>query len=100
MALEFLNDTPQRAFRKLERDLMLVNPEVKMGQYKAMTPRSLDNVLESLDGQRATMLAENTYGTWLASEEYVEIQLMKEAVTFLVRVKESLEDPQRLVLDI
>jgi 2-oxoglutarate dehydrogenase E2 component (dihydrolipoamide succinyltransferase) len=24
----------------------------------------------------------------------------KEAVTFLVRVKESLEDPQRLVLDI
>jgi len=97
MALEFLNDTPQRAFRKLERDLMLVNPEVKMGQYKAMTPRSLDNVLESLDGKRTTMLAENTYGAWLVSEEYVELQLMKEAVTFLKEYKEGKRDEENLV---
>ncbi len=97
MALEFLNDTPQRAFRKLERDLMLVNPEVKMGQYKAMTPRSLDNVLESLDGKRTTMLAENTYGAWLVSEEYVELQLMKEAVTFLKEYKEGKRDDENLV---
>jgi hypothetical protein len=97
MALEFLNDTPQRAFRKLERDLMLVNPEVKLGQYKAMTPRSLDNVLESLDGKRNTMLAENTYGAWLVSEEYVELQLMKEAVTFLKEYKEGKRDDENLV---
>jgi len=97
MALEFLNDTPQRAFRKLERDLMLVNPEVKMGHYKAMTPRSLDNVLESLDGQRSTMLSENTYGAWLVSEEYVELQLMKEAVTFLKEYKEGKREDENLV---
>lgn len=97
MALEFLNDTPQRAFRKIERDLMLVNPEVKMGQYKAMTPRSLDLVIESLDGKRANMLAENTYGAWLQSEEYVEVQLMKEAVTFLKEYKEGKRDEEHLV---
>lgn len=97
MALEFLNDTPQRAFRKLEQDLMLVNPEVQLGQYKAMTPRSLDHVIESLDGKRATMLAENTYGAWLASEEYVEVQLMKEAVTFLKEYKEGKRDEENLV---
>ena len=97
MALEFLNDTPQRAFRKLERDLMLVNPEAQLGQFKAMTPRSLDLVIESLDGKRANMLSENTYGSWLHSESYVEIQLMKEAVTFLKEYKEGKRDEENLV---
>ncbi len=97
MALEFLNDTPQRAFRKLERDLMLVNPEVQLGQFKAMTPRSLESVLETLDEKRTTMLAENTYGAWLTSEEFVELQLMKEAVTFLKEYKEGKRDDETLV---
>jgi len=97
MALEFLNDTPQRAFRKLERDLMLVNPEVQLGQFKAMTPRSLESVLQSLDGKRTTMLAENTYGAWLASEDFVELQLMKEAVTFLKEYKEGKRGEETLV---
>ena len=97
MGLEFLNDTPQRAFRKLERDLMLVNPEVQLGQFKAMTPRSLESVLESLDGKRATILAENTYGAWLRSPKYVELQLMKEAVHFLKEYKEGKRDEEVLV---
>jgi len=97
MALEFLNDTPQRAFRKLERDLMLVNPETQLGQYKAMTPRSLSSVLESLDAKRTKMLSESTYGDWLQSEEFIELQLTKEAVNFLKEYKEGRRDDETLV---
>ncbi len=89
MALEFLNDTPQRAFRKLERDLLLVNTEVKLRQYKAMTPRTLGEELDRLNVKRETMLAENTNGAWLQSENFVELQLMKEALSFLKEYKED-----------
>lgn len=97
MALEFLNDTPQRAFRKLERDLLLVNPEVRLRQYKAMTPRSLGEALDQLAVKRDTMLAENTYGAWLQSEDFVELQLMKEALTFLKEYKEDRREEENLV---
>ena len=97
MALEFLNDTPQRAFRKLERDLLLVNPEVRLRQYKAMTPRSLGEALDQLDVKRETMLAENTYGAWLQSEDFVELQLMKEALSFLKDYKEERREEEILV---
>ena len=97
MALEFLNDTPQRAFRKLERDLLLVNPEVKLRQYKAMTPRSLGEELDRLNFKRETMLAENTYGAWLQSENFVELQLMKEALSFLKEYKEDRREEEVLV---
>jgi hypothetical protein len=95
--LEFLNDTPQRAFRKLERDLLLVNPEVQLRQYKAMTPRSLGEALNRLDGKRAAILAENTYGVWLRSEDYVELQLMKEALSFLKEYKEDRREEEVMV---
>ena len=97
MALEFLNDTPQRAFRKLERDLMLVNPEVQLGQFKAMTPRALESVLDKMDEKRSSILAETTYGAWLRSEKYVELHLLKEAVVFLKEYKEGKRDDEALV---
>jgi hypothetical protein len=97
MALEFLNDTPQRAFRKLERDLMLVNPEVQLGQFKAMTPRALESVLIKMDAKRTNILAETTYGAWLRSEKYVELHLLKEAVEFLKEYKEGKRDDEALV---
>ena len=97
MTLEFLNDTPQRAFRKLEKDLLLVNPEVKLNRYKAMTPRALGSVLESIEAKRTKMLAESTYGEWLQSEDYIELQLTKEAVNFLKEYKEGRRDDETLV---
>lgn len=89
MALEFLNDTPQRAFRKLERDLLLVNPQVDLRQYKNMTPRALGEELERLNDTETAMLHEQTYGAWLTDDKYVEHRLLKEAVTFLKDYKEE-----------
>lgn len=97
MALEFLNDTPTRAFRKLERDILLVNPEAKLGRFKAMTPRMLEGELVALDAKREQMLSEQTYGSWLQSEDFVELQLMKEAIGFLKEHKEGKRDAEQLV---
>lgn len=97
MALEFLNDTPTRAFRKLERDILLVNPEAKLGRFKAMTPRMLEGELDALDAKREQMLSEQTYGSWLQSEDFVELQLMKEAIGFLKEHKEGKRDAEVLV---
>jgi hypothetical protein len=97
MALEFLNDTPQRAFRKLERDLLLVNPKVDLRQYKNMTPRALGEELEILDDVERTMLHEQTYGSWLSDDKYVEHRLLKEAITFLKDYKNERREEEVLV---
>ena len=89
MALEFLNDTPQQAFRKLERDLRLVNPKMDLRQYKNMTPRALGEELVKLNGTETAMLHEQTYGAWLTDDKYVEHRLLKEAITFLKDYKEE-----------
>lgn len=97
MALEFLNDTPQAAFRKLERDLLLVNPEVPMRRFKSMTPRMLEGELTKLEAKRTGMLAESSYGSWLQSEDFVELQLTKEAIGFLKEHKEEVRESETLV---
>jgi hypothetical protein len=97
MSLDFLNDTPQTAFRKLERDLLLVNPGVKLRNFKSMTPRALSEELQKLDSKRNSILAENTYGSWLKSESYIEMQLMKEALSFLKEYKEEKRETETLV---
>ncbi len=97
MALEFLNDTPQQAFRKLERDLLLVNPKVDLRQYKNMTPRALGEELETLSTVERTMLHEQTYGTWLTDDKYVEHRLLKEAITFLKDYKNERREEEVLV---
>jgi hypothetical protein len=43
------------------------------------------------------MLAENTYGAWLQSEDFVELQLMKEALSFLKEYKEDRRKEEILV---
>ena len=97
MALEFLNDTPQRAFRKLERDLLLVNPKVDLRQYKNMTPRALGEELNKLNGVETAMHHEQTYGSWLTDDTYVEHRLLKEAITFLRDYKEERRGDEVLV---
>ncbi len=97
MALEFLNDTPQTAFRKLERDLLLVNPDIQMRRFKSMTPRMLEGELAKLDGERAVMLRESTYGAWLQSEKFVEVQMLKEAIGHLKDYKEEVREGESLV---
>ena len=97
MALEFLNDTPVVAFRKLERDLLLVNPELKLGRFKGMTPRKLGEAINRLDTKKATMQAESTYGEWLSSETFVEVQLLREALGFLKEYKEDQREQEVLV---
>ena len=97
MALEFLNDTPQRAFRKLERDLLLVNPEAQLRPYKGMTPRALGEEIVKLEAQRKAIMAESTYGSWLTDDSYVELELTKDAVGFLKEYKEGKRDEEVLV---
>lgn len=87
MALDFLNQTPVTAYRKLEQDIALVNPNIDMRRYKSMTPRNLDKEIEDLEIREQTMLLGNTYGTWLADEEFVEIKLLKEALAYLREYK-------------
>jgi hypothetical protein len=97
MALNFLKDTPQTAFRKLERDLLHVNPEVQMSRFKSMTPRMLESELTALETKRSGMVAESTYGKWLQSDSFVEMQLLKEAINFLKEYKEDRRGEEVLV---
>lgn len=97
MALEFLNDTPVRAFRKLEGDLALVNPELNLRRFKSMTPRSLGEEISRLDGVRQRMVSESTYGSWLRDEKYVETRLLQEALTRLREYKEGVKESEVLV---
>ena len=83
MALDFLNQTPVTAYRKLEQDIALVNPNIDMRRYKSMTPRRLDKEIEVLETKEKRLLLDNTYGSWLADERFAEIKLLKEALVYL-----------------
>ena len=97
MALEYLKHSPTQAFRKLERDILLVNPEVNMRRFKAMTPRALGEEITKLEDARRSFMAEHTYGSWLASENYMENRLLKEALEFLKEHKEGRKADEVLV---
>lgn len=97
MALEYLNDTSQRAFRKLERDLLLQNSNLNMQKYKSMTPRRLGKVIESLDKQMNTVIRESKYGSWLSDDKYVQKRLLHDALSYLKEYKESCKDSEKII---
>lgn len=97
MSLEFLNQTPERAFRKLERDLLLVNPDLDLRKFKSMTPRKLGENIAKLDLREQKIISESVYGSWLKDDRYVELKLLKEALEFLKEYKEGKEASETLV---
>ena len=97
MALEFLNQTPVAAYRKLEQDLALVNPDIDMRRYKSMTPRKLDAEIKDLEIKEQSLLLNNTYGSWLADERFAEIKLLKEALGYLREYKTHKQKSETMV---
>lgn len=97
MALDFLNQTPVTAYRKLEQDIALVNPNIDMRRYKSMTPRRLDKEIEVLETKEKRLLLDNTYGSWLADERFAEIKLLKEALVYLREYKTTKQESEVMV---
>ena len=46
MALDFLNDSPERAYRKAEADLRLFNPSLDMRRFRTMCSTELDEEID------------------------------------------------------
>jgi hypothetical protein len=97
MSLEFLNQTPKNAFRKIERDLSTVNPSLDISSFKKMTPNQLDERIQKLENKEKRMIGESKYGSWLTNSEYVETKLLKEALEFLKEYKKEKEKQEILV---
>ena len=97
MALDFLNQTPVTAYRRLEQDIALVNPDIDMRRYKSMTPRKLDKEIEVLKVKEQRLLLDNTYGSWLADEKFVEIKLLTEALVYLREHKTTRQKSEVMV---
>ena len=97
MSLEFLKQTPERTFRKLEEDLKHVNPKRDLAPFKAMTPRRLAEELERLSEVRNRMIHEHTYGEWLKSPKFAEMRLLQEALEMLHEYKTEREESESLV---
>ena len=87
MSLEFLNQTPTAAFRKLERDLFLLNPKIDLKKYKMLTPARLGEAIAVLKGKTAKIVENSTYGSWLKNENYIQADILREALEFLLSHK-------------
>lgn len=83
MSLPFLKETPVTAFRKLERDLRVVNPKLDLRRYKAMTPRRLGEEIGKLDNLSRDIPLREEYGIWLHDEKFVEMKLLQDALSQL-----------------
>lgn len=83
MPLSFLKETPVIAFRKLERDLRTVNPDLDLDRYKAMTPRRLGEEINKLEGISRSIPLKEEYGVWLHDEKFVEMKLLQDALAQL-----------------
>lgn len=97
MSLEFLNQTPTAAFRKLERDLFLLNPKIDLKKYKMLTPARLGEAIAVLKGKTAKIVENSTYGSWLTDENYIQADILREALEFLLNHKTARQESETLV---
>lgn len=97
MALEYFNDTPKQAFRKIEMDLNRINPSVNLRKYKSMTPLSLQEEIAKLDSRKNQIIKESSYGEWIHDESFVESRLLRDALSFLMEYKNERKMQESLV---
>lgn len=89
MALEFLNQTPEGAFRRLRKELKTVDSSIDMSRYIAMTPRRLSEEIDRLDDEARRNVMESNYGSWLTDRNYVRNKLLREGLEFLIQYKQE-----------
>lgn len=97
MGLEFLNQTPEGAFRRLRRELKTVDSSIDMSRYMAMTPRRLSEEIDRLDEEARQRIMESNYGSWLTDENYVRNKLLREALEYLVEYKQEKMAEEKMV---
>lgn len=97
MSLEFLNHTPQSAYRKLEQDLRLLNPKIDLDAYKRMTPKKLRESINRLKGECKQIVENSVYGSWLYDDGYNQKALLGEALEFMLEYKRGREESEVLV---
>lgn len=97
MTLAFMNESAVVAFRKIERDLNITNPQVDFAPYKAMSAKRLGWEIEQLDTRVQSMMGEGAYGSWLRNEAYIEAKLLHEALVHLKEYKQIQESKETLV---
>ena len=95
MALEFLKQTPQQAFRRIESDLALAS--IDLTPFKAMTPRQLGEAIDEIDSRRSKVMNEATYGNWLGSGKYANVMLLRDALEILKEYKEEKASNETLI---
>lgn len=97
MSLEFLNQTPIMAFRRLEADLKMINPKIDLDRYKSMTPKKLEEQMVLLDHKARGFQTDAVYGSWLRDSKFVETKMLHEAVSLLHELKILKESKERLI---
>jgi len=97
MALTFLNQTPMMAYRRLEADLRQINPRIDLRLYAKMTPRKLQERINSLNDTIKSFARNRVYGSWLRDPKFVEAKVLHEALETLHRLKEDREAREVLV---
>lgn len=97
MSLDFLRESPERVFRKMEIDLRLHNPNIDLGRYKRMAAVELDEELNLLFGREDTIISEDAYGSWYSNPQYVELKMLQEAVAALRDYRADRESKEFLV---
>ena len=95
MALEFLRQTPEQAFRRLEQDLRLAH--IDLTKYKRMTPRQLGEAIRKIDSEKARVINESTYGAWLKSENYINATLLRDALELIKEHKEDKASAETMI---
>lgn len=97
MSLDFVNQTPVSAFRRLERDLRLVNPKLDMNRYKAMSVHRLEEKIGKIDSKVRVWKETAVYGSWLRDPKFVELTMLREALDILVEYKRDQIEQEVLV---
>ncbi len=95
MPLEFLQQTPEQAFRKIEADLRLAS--INLTKYKRMTPLQLGEAINRIDQERAKVINEHTYGKWLESGKFANVMLLRDALEMLKEHKEARAEAEVLI---
>lgn len=97
MSLTFLDESPEVAFRKLEKDLKVAYPTLNLDRFKGMSARKLGEQIEKLEHNEQRFVTEGRYGSWLTNDDYLMTRLLREALEHLKAYKEIKESKEVLV---
>lgn len=97
MPLEFLQDTPDVAFRRTIRDLQTMNPKIDESVFENMSIDQIDTMLDRLNEREEYIISESPYGAWLEDSSFVQIKMLQDGLTNLREYREILEETEILV---